>query len=146
MLGFGRRGQENQRFFTNRTFTVDIDDRGIKFEEMIERETTKFNIGGLSDHDFEISPRIYANNTQTCPVSSFELYLSKRNPKSTHFFQLPKCKFQYLEDVWYTKQPTGEKTLNDMMNNLSMDAGLSKIYTNHSLTENLLTHSGVPDR
>ena len=65
------------------------------------------------------------------------------------FFQLPKCKFQYSEDVWYTTRPIGEKRLNDMMKNLSKDVGLSKVYTNHSVratTVNLLTHSGVPDR
>ena len=51
--------------------------------------------------------------------------------------------------VWYTTQPIGEKILNDMMKNLSKDAGLSKIYTNHSVratTVNLLTHCGVPDK
>jgi hypothetical protein len=31
--------------------------------------------------------------------------------------------------VWYTTQPIGEKMLNDMMKNVSKDAGLSKIYT-----------------
>jgi hypothetical protein len=51
--------------------------------------------------------------------------------------------------VWYTTQPIGEKMLNDMMKNLSKDAGLSKIYTNYSVratTDNLLTHCGVPDK
>ena len=51
--------------------------------------------------------------------------------------------------VWYTTQPIGEKMLNDMMKNVSKDAGLSKIYTNHSVratTVNLLTHCGVPDK
>ena len=51
--------------------------------------------------------------------------------------------------VWYTTQPIGEKMLNDMMKNLSNDAGLSKIYTNYSVrttTDNLLTHCGVPDK
>ena len=39
--------------------------------------------------------------------------------------------------------------LNDMMKHLSKDAGLSTIYTNHSVratTVDLLAHSGVPDR
>ena len=40
MLGFGRRGRENQRSFTNSTFTVKTDDRGIKFVEMVAGETT----------------------------------------------------------------------------------------------------------
>lgn len=125
MLGFGRRDRENQRSFTNSTFTVKSDDRGIKFVEMVASETTKKSQRRLSD--FERS-RIYANNTPDCSVYSFELYLSKRNPNSTYFFQLPKCKFQYSEDVWYTTWPIGENFLNDMMKNLSKDANLHQSF------------------
>ena len=149
MIGFGPRDLEDQRSFTNRTFTVKTDDRGIKFVEMVASEITKNHRGELSDDECERSPRIYAINTPVCPVSSFELYLSKRNPKSTHFFQKPICKFQSSEDVWYTKRLIGKKTLRDMMKNLSKKARLSKIYTNHSVREtpvDLLAHSGVPDR
>ncbi len=149
MLGFGRRGRENQRSFTSETFAVQHDDRGFKYVEMVASETTKNHRGGLVDDNFEKSPHIYATNKPGCPFESFEMYLAKRNPNSPHFFQLPRSKFDISDETWYTTRPYGERMLNDMMKGLSKDAALSKNYTNHCIratTINMLAHSGVSDR
>ena len=149
MLGFGRRGRENQRSFTDKTFAVKLDDRGFKYVEMVVSETTKNHRGGLTDDDFEKSPRIYATGQLSCPVNSFELYLAKRNPNSSHFFQLPRSKVKISDETWFTTRPYGEKMLNDMMKGISTDAGLSKTYTNHCVratTITVLVDSGVFDR
>ncbi|XP_063405987.1 uncharacterized protein LOC134689951 [Mytilus trossulus] len=149
LLGFGRRGRENQRTFTDKTFAINQDDRGFKYIEMVVSETTKNHRGGLGDDNFEKSPRIYATYKQGCPVESFELYMDKRNPKSECFFQLPRIKFLAFDTTWYTSRPYGERMLNEMMKSISKDAGLTKVYTNHCVratTINVLAHSGVSDR
>ncbi|CAG2246888.1 KCTD1_15 [Mytilus edulis] len=149
LLGFGRRGRENQRTFTDKTFAINQDDRGFKYIEMVVSETTKNHRGGLGDDNFEKSPRVYATYKQGCPVESFEFYMDKRNPKSDCFFQLPRIKNLDSDTTWYTSRPYGERMLNDMMKSISKDAGLSKVYTNHCVratTINVLAHSGVSDR
>ncbi|CAG2211426.1 KCTD1_15 [Mytilus edulis] len=149
LLGFGRRGRENQRTFTDKTFAINQDDRGFKYIEMVVSETTKNHRGGLGDDNFEKSPRVYATYKQGCPVESFEFYMDKRNPKSDCFFQLPRIKILDSDNTWYTSRPYGIRMLNDMMKSISKDAGLSKVYTNHCVratTINVLAHSGVSDR
>lgn len=145
MLGIGRCGREIRGplpivpSLSNEMIVV--------FVEMVASETTR-NHRGLCDNDFERSPHIYAKNTPACPVYSFELYLSKRNPNSANFFQLPKCKCQNSDDGYYTRRPIGEQILNDMKKYLSKDAAFTNIYTNHCVRAtalNMVAHSGVPD-
>ena len=59
-------------------------------------------------------------------------YKKRRNPRCSALFQRPKRKITD-SSVWYDRMPIGHNTLGTMMKSISQKAGLSKLYTNHSL-------------
>ncbi|VDI39327.1 Hypothetical predicted protein [Mytilus galloprovincialis] len=75
VLSFGRRGRENQRFFTDKTFVVKSDDCGRRYVDMAVSETTKNHKGGLYDNQNIIKPRMYETKTPDCPVAALTKYL-----------------------------------------------------------------------
>lgn len=68
-----------------------------------------------------------------CPVSSFELYVSKLHLEYNRLWQRPRSSFYSTDDTWYCNEPVGEKKLTVFMSDLSKSATLSHIYTNHSI-------------
>ena len=74
------------------------------------------------------------------PVALFELYLEKLNPKNDHLWQCPKVLKTGIEDVWFDNQVVGKNTLNNVMKQLSLDAHLSRVYTNHCLKATAITN------
>lgn len=68
-----------------------------------------------------------------CPVKSFETYVENLNPLCDSLRQRPKESFTEDEAVWYCNSCLGEKILAKFMSKLSEKAGLSQIYTNHSV-------------
>ncbi|CAC5361597.1 KCTD1_15 [Mytilus coruscus] len=149
MLSFGRCGRENQRKFSDNTFAIQKDSRGIEHVEFQMSERTKNHIGDQTDDDFERNPRVYATGNDNYPIKSFQKYMSKRCTSSTHFFQQPRAKVNKDDIAWYTSRPVGEKMLNDMMKQIFTEAKLNKIYTNHCVratTVTVLSHAGVSNR
>ena len=73
------------------------------------------------------------------PVATFELYISKLNPLRADLFQRPKKSIKYESSEWYDNQVIGRDPLNNMMKELSIEAELSKHYTNHSIRVTCLT-------
>ena len=67
-----------------------------------------------------------------CPVAALKLFLKRRNPACSVFFQIPNCEFE-LTGQWYKAQPAGLNALSRMMKDMSRQALLSKEYTNHTL-------------
>ncbi|XP_056011254.1 uncharacterized protein LOC125681899 [Ostrea edulis] len=67
-----------------------------------------------------------------CPVSSYELYISKLNP-GQRLWQRPLSTFSENDDVWYAKVPVEQKVLGAFMSELSKSCELSQVYTNHSI-------------
>ena len=84
-----------------------------------------------------------------CPVKSLEKYLSKLNPNCNRFFyQRPKSKHHYCDDVWYDNVPVGKNTLSTKMKKLSQAAGCTRLYTNHCVratTITTLSRAGIFD-
>ena len=75
-------------------------------------------------------------------MQSFKLYLSKLNPGVDALFQRPKnvFKFDPSMDTWYVAQVIGVKMLENFMKDISEEAKLSKIYTNHSIRATCITN------
>lgn len=63
----------------------------------------------------------------------------KLNPKRDDLWQKPKTNLQGSEEVWFVNQVVGKDALNDAIKNLSINAGLSKIYTNHSIRATVIS-------
>jgi hypothetical protein len=76
--------------------------------------------------------------------------MSKLNTKCSAFFQRPKSKICNDEDeVWYENKPLGVHKIDNMMKGISMDAQLSKVYTNHCLratASTILANAGIESR
>ena len=82
---------------------------------------------------------MYYTDADINPVAIFELYTSKLNPLRKDLFQKPKKYVRGDENDWFENQVIGRDPLNNMMKQISVDAGLSKIYTNHSVRATCLT-------
>ena len=81
-------------------------------------------------------------------MASLKLYLSKLSKEEDSFFQLPrKPQTESFDNmsVWY-KRKLGHNTLDTMMKRISQLAGLSQIFTNHSIratTCTVLAHNNI---
>ena len=64
--------------------------------------------------------------------------MSKLNVRSD-LWQRPKQKVNYNDACWFDDQVVGRDPLNELMKKLSIDAGLSKLYTNHSIRATTIT-------
>ena len=101
---------------------------------MAHNESSKNHPGGVSDKPSnEKEPRMYETADQFDGYKALKLYLEKVNPNCSSFFQYPKANFSPEEDVWFEQRPLRVNTLENMMKKISEAAGLSKIYTNHSM-------------
>ena len=130
-----RRGQENIRELTKSSFAVKRDENGTEY---IERD-----IDELTKNHRECDPEaeggiILATGMPNCPVYSFKQYILKLNPKINTLFQRPKPQTSAV-GPWYDAQVLGIKSIAKMMKNISTDAGLTKVYTNHSIRATCIT-------
>ena len=72
--------------------------------------------------------------SDSCPVKTFEKYISKLNPDLEAFWQRPReSHLGADENIWYFRAPAGEKKMGNMIKDTSIQYQLSKIYTNHGL-------------
>ena len=145
-LTFARRARENLESLKKDAFVFKKDDTGLEYVEMGYNEATK-NHPGLKGDTKDSKPRMYAvDGSESCPVTSLKMYLSKLNPGSDIFFQHARNKVSDSDEVWFTCRAVGPRTLGDMMKVISKEAELSQVYTNHSVrttTITLLSHAGV---
>ena len=86
-----------------------------------------------------------------CPVNSFEKYIAKLNPDCHFLWQRPKnfTEEDYDPPIWYDNMVLGKNSFGHMMQNMSKDACLSKIYINHCIRATgftLLDESGYEGR
>ena len=130
-----RRGRENLRLHKRQSFSVSVDGAGRKYVYQHLDELDKNHRQNDDPFDFSGDGRMYENteNPASCPVKAFELYLSKLNPSLDSLWQRPKA-FDNLNEsdsVWYSNAPLGKNTLGSLMNTISVEYKLSKVYTNH---------------
>ena len=91
------------------------------------------------DDEAEEGGSMYATGGSFCPVAYFEKYLQHLNPQNEFLFQRPKEKLTPDSDMWYDNMVVGERSLGEMMKQISKQAGLSKDYTNHSIRATAVT-------
>ncbi len=80
------------------------------------------------------------SDREICPVQMFEIYMSKINKNFKHLWQWPKKEVDIMDAVWYDNVPLGVNKIGGFMKQLSEDAQLSKIYTNHSICATCITY------
>ena len=73
-------------------------------------------------------------------MKAFKLYTTKLNPNIDILWQRPKTKLHDLEREWYDAAPVGRDPLNTTMKEISKNAKLSMIYTNHCIRASVVTN------
>ena len=108
---------------------------------MTHDELSKNHPGGFDDTEsFEKDGRMYrATDDLSDGYNALELYISKLNPQCPAFFQFPNRKWSPNDSVWYENRPLGVNKLAVMMREISEEAQLSTIYTNHSVRATAIT-------
>ena len=131
-LHFDTKSRGKFRDLTIDSFEFHQDPEKGKYVTLREKANEK-----LLAHEEAKKQRLYATGRPNCPVASLEKYIRLLNPKSPCFFQAyhgsPYEKKGDRCSNWYNGQPIGKNTLGAMMKKISVDAKLSRSYTNLSI-------------
>ena len=135
----GCRGKEGLRDLNKKSFEIKTGSDGLDYIELTFYEKTKKNQGDQNSsgqdalhndhHIISAQPGIIL-----CPIRSFKTYISLLNPESDVFFQ-----YASKDKKSYDKKPIGKNTLATMMKEISTNAKLSKVYTNHCICKTTTT-------
>ena len=130
-----RRGQENLRELKISDFAVGRTEDGRECVQKVSDELTKNH---REDNEAQDGGIIITTDFTDCPVKSFKKYVAVLNPKLDDFFQRPR-KQPSSKGLWYDAQVVGVATLSRMMKEISQEANLSKVYTNHCIRATSVT-------
>lgn len=134
-----RRGRENLRSMTRNTFGIETDASGRRYVFQKQGEMDKNHRETDRPDDTVGEGRMYElKGNDLCPVSSYEKYISKLHPDNDALWQRALDAFEE-EKPWYTKSPLGKNTVGTMMNAISKQACLSRMYTNHCIRATAIT-------
>ena len=117
-LHFGMRGREEHHSLKMEQFRLEIDENGrryISYTEGLSKTRNK----GLNFKPRLISPKMYENKTERCPVAFFLLFKSKRPVELRNMgpFYLTVIDAP-LTDVWYKNQAMGVNTINTILSRM----------------------------
>ncbi len=136
---FCRRGGEGIRELRKDSFEFKVDARGVEYVQLKFNEATKNHPGGVVNTN-EPTKRMYATGEDLCPVGALAKYLRKLHPKCEALYQRPRLvKNPEAEALWYANIPVGINKLRNLMKDISKEAKLSKIYTNHCIRATVIT-------
>jgi len=132
MVHLCKRGRDNLRAMKKSDFLVRTDTTG-RYVAMGDRlcRNNRRDAAGKRGRE----RRMYHQpGNPRCPVASFEKYTAKLNRAFDAFWQKPTTKLVDERDAcWYEYFPIGKNTLATKMKTLSVESGLSAVYTNHCL-------------
>ena len=127
-----RRGCEGVQDLKKDSFEFLVDSAGKEYVQLAFNEASKNHPGGFAETNDPIR-KMYATGEPMCPVQALRLYLSKLHQNQQALYQQIDPKSRYDDACWYLQAQTGQKKLQGMMAKLSVEAELSRRYTNHCL-------------
>ena len=134
---FAFRGREVIRVLNKKSISFDKDASGKKFAFINQTYLSKNVKASLSSKEFEnlSQARMYAipvpEKQEHCPVKCLELYLEKMTDDCENLFPMP-LKLSNDNPCWYSsKRPLGKNSIGNMMKEISKNAHLNIIYSNH---------------
>ena len=141
--------RENQRSLTKKNFTIETDANGNEYVAMAVSESTKNHQGGLADKAVdEGDPKMFSTGKSTCPVRYFKKFLAVLHPKQVALFQKHRRNFTSGDQIWFENCSIGVNKIGAlMMKEISTDAKLSQVYSNHcvrSTRVTVLEATGIP--
>ena len=133
-LHFGMRGREEHHSLKMEQFCLETDENGrpyISYTEGLSKTRNK----GLNFKPRLISPKMYENKTERCPVAFFLLFKSKRPVELRNMgpFYLTVIDAP-LTDVWYKNQAMGVNTINTMLSRMKKNSPLAELSANKKIT------------
>lgn len=133
---FGFRGCHESRQLTWGDITLNRDEKNMEYLQFSER-LTKTRTGALGSKPRPFHPKIFANNTDRCPVKFYKFYKTKR-PESmcqtnSPFYLTVKPRVSIRDNIWYAASPMGKNSLGKIMPEMAKAAGIEGKITNHSL-------------
>lgn len=136
-----RRGREGQRRLTSESFKFLLDENSRPYATMAHDESSKNHPGGISDPEsFEKSGRMYKTSEDPSDgYNALRFYISKLNPNCEAFYQYPRRKWSPESLIWFENRPLGVNKLGCMMKEISQEAQLSQLYTNHCVRATAIT-------
>ncbi|XP_043936510.1 uncharacterized protein LOC122809249 [Protopterus annectens] len=151
-LYLAKRGTEGLRDLKPNSFVIHIDENGLQYISLKHTDESENHKYFTEQNKLKVKGFIYElPGDPLCPVQSFKKYISKLPENAPALFLHPIRASQIYfggSPVWYAK-PMGINYLSGMMPRLSKEAGLSRVYTNHSLrttTVRLLQSAGSQAR
>ncbi|XP_033641142.1 probable fumarate hydratase, mitochondrial isoform X1 [Asterias rubens] len=131
MMNFCNQGREHMREMKPSDFIISRDEDGVRYVTKREHNVTRNN----QENDNEMSSGFMDEfpGSNTCPVSSFEMYLSKLHPKCPDTLWQRPLPVRPESGPWYSCVPVGIHTLGNKIKTISTKAGCSRVYTNHCL-------------
>jgi len=135
---FALRGREVIRDLKRKSISFDKDASGKEFAFINQTYVSKNVKASLSSKEFEnlSQTRMYAvpENEEQCPVKCLKLYFERMNDDCEYLFPMPlKGGNDNIDNPsWYSsKRPLGKNSIGNMMKEISKNAHLNKLYTNH---------------
>ena len=126
----GKRGNEDLYALRKDSFAIKLNNEGHEYLELQYNEKTK-KFQGDNNREMVKNPILLSQpNSPKCFVASLKLYLSKLTDVPD-LFQQPNPYYRRPGDIWYKAQPVGEGTIGKFLATISVNAGLSYVYTNH---------------
>ena len=117
---FGRRGRENWAYMTKDTFIFNVDENG---QEYVFMDSTQI----LQRDAEDAEQKMYGPG-----VVMLKYLIGKLNPNCERLFQYPDKSFR-RHGTWYIPSPMGKTPIGKLMQTISQKAGLSEIYSCHSI-------------
>ena len=115
--------------------------------------STKNHQGGLNGTDDPSDGKMFeGKGLAICPVAVVKAYLSHLNPKCEALFQKPSTGPKFKPSSYvisYSTLPLGHNTIDSMMKNMCLRAGIDPRFTNHcvrSTTVNILSSKDMKNR
>ena len=143
VLYWCRRGSEGQRELSITSYKFVTDERGNRYVTMAHDELSKNHPGGINDKPTnEKLARMYETKSETDGYKALKMYLSKTNPKCSALFQQPRRGWKEEnagDSCWYENRALGINSLASMMKQISKEAHLSQVYTNHCVRATAIT-------
>ncbi|XP_063952398.1 uncharacterized protein KIAA1958 homolog [Lytechinus pictus] len=137
MTYFCNRGRENLRSMKPSDFTVEFDENVRRFvskrDDLTKNNREDVEEGSNSGVMYEIP------ESESCPVRSFVLYISKLDSRCPFLWQRPKEKAPEKEGPWYSNSAVGVNILSNKMKEISRKAHCSKLYANHCIRATCIT-------
>ena len=131
-INFGITSRDDLRDLRPEVFEFNIDEKtGLEFSQCNLGDYMTIKLGSKKVKC--VGRRMFSvPGSYMCPVAALKLFLKRRNPACHAFFQIPSRDFS-VTNVWYRSQAAGLNSLSGMMRDMSLEAGLSKVYSNYNL-------------